>query len=513
MALPLVWVAACRPDDGALPETADSAASAPTCEPAPFRDGSLDDDCDGTAGTSIPLAERERLRVSGAEVGFAHGLALGWSVTCTPTPALGFRSAVAAGSLPQEFDGRAVVVDGERTGALVFDAADLVLDGSDELGGAAYGYRVLFPGDTDGDGDGDFVVSHLDAYIPEPQMGEVYVYRGGLRGTVPYNDAAALRIPGLALGAMLGGATRAGDLDGDGRADLVLGNLELHHHDVPGSIAVYTDLPRQGTVTTPTATYVDDDPIPGTGESLVAADVTGDGVTDLVVGEPNAGGFFTPGRVVVLAGPLTASPSTFSAPYALLAGEPYAPLPDDHFDRFPSTGSRLAAGDLDGDGVTDLAIAAHVSGSGAWERVGKVFVFFGPLAPGAGSVADADLVLEGELEFSDLGMPVVLDHDGDGHLDLAVSAPSDPSFVRDRPGLLYVFPGPLGPGTLDLARDAGVVYRGEQPGAWLGGGAMDGCDLDGDGDDELVVGAPSTQVDGHLGLGRVHVLDGGRWDR
>ncbi|MCA9492414.1 MAG: FG-GAP repeat protein [Myxococcales bacterium] len=96
------------------------------------------------------------------------------------------------------------------------------------------------------------------------------------------------------------------------------------------------------------------------------------------------------------------------------------------------------------------------------------------------------------------------DFDGDGATDLVVAAPSDWYFSYQRPGLAYLFRGPLSPGEL-RAEDAAVIWRGSEGGEQLGW-SMAACDLDGDGDDELVVGAPGTAMGEEL-RGRVYVVD------
>lgn len=77
------------------------------------------------------------------------------------------------------------------------------------------------------------------------------------------------------------------------------------------------------------------------------------------------------------------------------------------------------------------------------------------------------------------------DFDGDGVESLVVGAPAPWVGV---PGLVYVFDEPLQPGELTAA-DAVAIYRGEEPDANTGF-SVAACDTDGDGRDELVVGAP-----------------------
>ena len=43
------------------------------------------------------------------------------------------------------------------------------------------------------------------------------------------------------------------------------------------------------------------------------------------------------------------------------------------------------------------------------------------------------------------------------------------------------------------------------------GYSLEGCDLDGDGDDELVIGSPLVDTDGDRNTGRVQVVPGGPW--
>lgn len=88
-----------------------------------------------------------------------------------------------------------------------------------------------------------------------------------------------------------------------------------------------------------------------------------------------------------------------------------------------------------------------------------------------------------------------------------VTAPPNPGPHGTR---VYIFPGPLPAGDLDVAAEAIVVYRGDAD--WSFGHALAGGALDGDGDAELVLGSDSwSEPATPFSPGRVQVVDGGPW--
>jgi hypothetical protein len=78
-------------------------------------------------------------------------------------------------------------------------------------------------------------------------------------------------------------------------------------------------------------------------------------------------------------------------------------------------------GDLDGDGVRDIAVGAPGHGSGA----GRVYVLYGPVAEGTTELDEADLTLEGEATGGRAGRALAggSDLDGDGLTDLLIGVP------------------------------------------------------------------------------------------
>lgn len=138
--------------------------------------------------------------------------------------------------------------------------------------------------------------------------------------------------------------------------------------------------------------------------------------------------------------------------------------------------------DLDGDGVPDLVFGGYWREPGG--RVGVVT----QLREGRHRVWDeAVTIIDGEAPGGFFGGHVSTgDVDGDRRADLLVGAPYDGD------GALYVFRGPLPPGTL-RPRDADWIVRGAAPFRVLGQSADTG-DLDGDGAPELIVAAPANPL-------------------
>ncbi len=150
-----------------------------------------------------------------------------------------------------------------------------------------------------------------------------------------------------------------------------------------------------------------------------------------------------------------------------------------------SLGNALDVADFDGDGVADLLVGAN--GEYASDRAGRALVVLGP-TQGSLQADDADLVLWGRNDQDLAGNDVAFvgDVDGDGHGDLLVGAPGD-KVSGDLSGVAYLVHGPIS-GTYDL-EDVGTLLLGEASNDQAGEQVAGPGDLDGDGLDDLLVGA------------------------
>ena len=180
------------------------------------------------------------------------------------------------------------------------------------------------------------------------------------------------------------------------------------------------------------------------------------------------------------------------------------------FDSFGGSVANL--GDLDGDGVTDLAVGAPLDASEDIGRGAVWVLFLNPdgTAKAQQKISDAEVDFSGERSGEDFfGSSVagLSDLDGDGVTDLAVGAPNDDGGGRLRGAVWVLFLNDDGTvKTPQKISDTEVDFSGELADFDRFGSSVAGLsDLDGDGVIELAVGAPFDSLKG-ASLGAVWIL-------
>jgi hypothetical protein len=170
------------------------------------------------------------------------------------------------------------------------------------------------------------------------------------------------------------------------------------------------------------------------------------------------------------------------------------PLPQSSGDDGDALGASIATGDLNGDGVSDLAIGA-IKANGNGLNSGQVYVFFAKRGM-EGSIdlarQNADVTLVGEATEDSFGESLAIgDLNGDGKNDLVIGAPL--ANVGDIPdaGKVYGIFGALSPGAFEIAKVATLTILGERRSDRLGTSlALGPIHVKAGAAADLIVGAP-----------------------
>ena len=375
------------------------------------------------------------------------------------------------------------------------------------------GTSLAAAGDVDGDGFDDLIVGapwKSDLY---QYAGEAYLVFG--RG-VGWNSLGCLcQADASYRGAFAndeagGSVAGAGDVNGDGFDDVLIGAV----NSPEGGL----DVGRFYLVLGRGSGWAQDVPLSGLTDSFLgeadedkagwdvagAGDVDGDGLADLLASAPfNDEAASNAGQVYLVFGRVGAYSQDVD-----LATADASFLGEASEDR---AGTSIGgAGDVNGDGLDDLLVGSATCDEAA-SNAGQAYLIFGREA---GWTQDADLGASdasflGEDVNDEVGYSVagVGDVDGDGYDDILIGAKYIDVFDTND-GAAYLFLGSDGGWSMDRSiATADASFAGMAADDRAGHHVAAGGDVDGDGFDDMLVAAP-TSDDGGIDAGQIYVILG-----
>ena len=433
---------------------------------------------------------------------------------------------------PIDGTGRRVI---DLTGLVIADGFAIIGD----LAGDQAGTSVASAGDVNGDGFADIIIGAPQGDDGGSGAGEAYVIFGKATGfgTIDLTTLApadGFIIQGDIASDNLGiSVASAGDFNNDGFDDVIVGTA--------GSAGrAYVILGRNGSFGA----------VDGTGRSVIdltglapadgfsilgiagvgrtvssAGDINNDGFEDIIVGGPNATGGGVAYVIFGHGGPLASINAT-----ALTPAEGFIIRGDLEGDR---AGASLSpAGDVNNDGFDDLIVGAPGGNLGGGDA-GEAYVIFGrsgtfgtPDGSGhnvidLGELSAADgFVIRGDSTSDSVGTGVSSagDIDGDGFDDVIVGGPFGDDGGMEAGEAYVIFgksggfgaPDAAGRRVIDLTTlgwDQGFIIRGDTADDRLGVSVSAAGDINGDGYDDLIVGA-NRGDDGGSNAGEAYVIFG-----
>jgi hypothetical protein len=376
---------------------------------------------------------------------------------------------------------------------------------------AHFGSAVGSAGDVNGDGYSDILVSAPGFANGQANEGAAFVWHGSIYGLGSSSDptTANWKAEGDQALAYFGSAVAAaGDVNGDGYGDVIIGADGYDNGQTnEGQATVYygsaTSLSQS-----PAWTAESDQDGAAFGRSLGSAgDVNGDGYSDMIIGAYKfTNGETNEGRAYVYYGANSG-----------LSGSPAWTAESNQAQAFFGY-TVSTAGDVNGDGYSDVLIGAYQYKSGnTWRdgNEGAAFVWYGSaagLGPD-GDPANASWMVDGDQQGAQFGYSVSTagDVNGDGYSDVIIGAPAynnGPAYE----GRVFIYYGSAAGLSVVTAR---WTAEGNQAGAAFGSSVAAAGDITGDGFADVIVGVPYydhielVNTDEDVGLARVYFGNGG----
>lgn len=363
------------------------------------------------------------------------------------------------------------------------------------------------------------------------------VFAGGLRSAqaapeVITRESARIRIQSTAPDTDFARPLAVGDFDGDGADDIAIGQSDSYPEGVANVYVLRGTKRNWG----PTRQEIDlstrppDRLIRGGSQdinlptSMAVGDLNGDGFDDLAMtasfasprGRTYAGiayvvlggtNFYDGPTTLTLTAPGGASVVSFDG--AVAGGDLGS---QSIFGGLDAHG--LAMGDLNGDGIDDLAVGAHLAEPKGRAQGGSVYVVFGKTTFAGGQNYDllaADFRVDGARQYYETGTTIMIADVTDdliGDLVIGCDIAGEDTYFLSTEGIVYLLRGrTTWPAVIDLLTTWDLKIRGAVDETELGG-SLAAADMNRDGVRDLCIGAVgrfgSAPAGDSIGAAEIH---------